>query len=363
MDIFNFWRNTYGADLAELIYSPANGKQIKNGKNHYYTGAVRGMHFNHVHIAARKALSEAMAGGLPGMGGGMSHPFLDKAGVSPGDDLAKSYAKAAEKLTQDIYAKHSKMLPDGFMGGLGKGIMSQVSEGLIGKAKDYGKNAGTGDLSNVASGPVKTMAKQMLEQMGWGDQFGDLNWLLTRESGWNPNAQNPSSSAYGLFQFLNSTWGSVGGHKTSDPKLQLEYGLKYIKQRYGDVKGAKSFWNSHHWYEGGTENAKSGLAVVGERGPELVNFKGGEQVMSTTDSMKFMSANRTYIPSTGGGGFDQSSFETSIANAIKNAQFTPDQITKTLDGLGLTLMVGDKPMDAYISAHNSRTYQAAGRAH
>ncbi|WP_240373041.1 tape measure protein [Brevibacterium zhoupengii] len=363
MDIFNFWRNTYGSDLAELIYSPANGKQIKNGQNYMYTGAVRGMHFNHVHIAAVKALSEAMAGGLPGMGGAMSHPFLDRAGVKPGDNMAKSYEAAAKKLTEQIYAKHSKMLPDGYMGGLGKGIMSQVSEGLIGKAKDYGKNAGSADFSNVAAGPVKTMAKQMLEQMGWGDQFGDLNWLLTRESGWNPNAQNPSSSAYGLFQFLNGTWGTVGGSKTSDPKMQLEYGLKYIKQRYGDVQGARSFWERNHWYEGGTENAKRGLAVVGEKGPELVNFKGGEQVMSTTDSMKFMSANRTYIPHTGGAGFDSKGFATTIATEIKNAQVSPDQLARALDGVPVSLVVDGKQMQAHISTTVGSIAVGAGRAH
>ncbi|WCE39116.1 phage tail tape measure protein [Brevibacterium sp. BDJS002] len=362
MDIFNFWRNTYGSDLAELIYSPANGKQIKNGQNYMYTGAVRGMHFNHVHIAAVKALSEAMAGGLPGMGGAMSHPFLDRAGVKPGDNMAKSYEAAAKKLTEQIYAKHSKMLPDGYMGGLGKGIMSQVSEGLVGKAKDYGKNAGSADFSNVAAGPVKSMAKQMLEQMGWGDQFGDLNWLLTRESGWNPNAQNPSSSAYGLFQFLNGTWGTVGGSKTSDPKMQLEYGLKYIKQRYGDVQGARSFWERNHWYEQGTDSAKSGWAVVGENGPELVNLSGGEQIHNAAESRKLLAENRTFIPHTGGG-FDASAIGSSIAAEIKNNQFTPSELAKALDGVPVSLVVDGKQMQAHISTTVGSIAVGAGRAH
>ncbi|MDN5585870.1 MAG: tape measure protein [Brevibacterium sp.] len=362
MDIFNFWRNTYGSDLAELIYSPANGKQIKNGQNYMYTGAVRGMHFNHVHIAAVKALSEAMAGGLPGMGGEMSHPFLDRAGVKPGDNMAKSYEAAAKKLTEQIYSKHAKMLPDGYMGGLGKGIMSQVSEGLVGKAKDYGKNAGSADFSNVAAGPVKTMAKQMLEQMGWGDQFGDLNWLLTRESGWNPNAQNPSSSAYGLFQFLNGTWGTVGGSKTSDPKMQLEYGLKYIKQRYGDVQGARSFWERNHWYEQGTDSAKSGWAVVGENGPELVNLSGGEQIHNAAESRKLLAENRTFIPHTGGG-FDVSAIGSSIAAEIKNNQFTPSELAKALDGVPVSLVVDGKQMQAHISTTVSGIAVGAGRAH
>ncbi|WP_350309933.1 transglycosylase SLT domain-containing protein [Brevibacterium sp. H-BE7] len=349
MDIFNWWRNNYGANLAELIYSPAGGKQIKNGANYTYTGAVKAMHYNHVHIAAIRALSDAMAGGLPGAGGEMSHPFLDRAGVSAGGDLTKAYQKAAEKLTADIYAKHAKQLPDGIAGQLGKGIMSMASEGLVDKAKDYGKKSGM-DFSGVANGPVKSMAKQMLESMGWGNQFGDLDWLLTRESGWNPNAQNPTSTAYGLFQFLNGTWGSVGATKTSDPRAQLEAGLKYIKQRYGDVKGARSFWERNHWYEGGTTNAKRGLAVVGEQGPELVNFRGGEQVMSTTDSMKFMAANRTYIPTQSGPSFDASAFTDAVATAVQSNGVTPEAVAAALDGVRLTFQADGQQFTGAVTA-------------
>ncbi len=331
MDIFNFWRNKYGANLAELIYSPAGNKQIKNGKNYTYTGAVKSMHYNHVHIAALRALSDAMAGGLPGMGGEMSHPFLDRAKVNPGDDLAKSYKQAAEKLTAQIYGKFSSQLPQGEFGQLGKGIMSQVAEGLVKKATEFGKNAGTADFSNVAAGPVKTMARDMLKQMGWEDQFGDLDWLLTRESGWNPKAQNPTSTAYGLFQFLNGTWGTVGATKTSDPKKQLEAGLKYIQQRYGDVRGARSFWERNHWYANGTESAQSGWALVGEQGPEAIRLNGGEQIKNAADTRRLVSAdNRTFIPNRGsGGGIDYDALAKAVVSNL------PPSLVVNNDNAGL----------------------------
>lgn len=358
MDIFNFWRNKYGANLAELIYSPANGKQIKNGSNHYYTGAVRGMHFNHVHIAARQALSDAMAGGLPGMGGAMSHPFLDRAGVTAGSNLEASYAKAAEKLTQQIYAKHASQLPDGIAGQLGKGIMSQVSEGLVGKAKEYGK---TTAISGTTAGDpaVKAAVRKIAEQMGWGKYWGDIDWLVNKESSWNPNAANPSSSARGLFQKMTSLHGPV----EDTVEGQARWGLNYIKSTYGNPAKARAHHQRSNWYEGGTERAKRGLAVVGEKGPELVNFQGGEQVMSTADSMKFMAANRTYIPNTAPA-FDAAVLSSSIANAVKGMQMTPEQIATAFDGVPLQLVMRDgTQMDAYMKKQIGQVAVGAGRAH
>ena len=42
---------------------------------------------------------------------------------------------------------------------------------------------------------------------------GDLPpcWVLARESGGNPLAENPTSTASGLWQFLDSTWAGYGG--------------------------------------------------------------------------------------------------------------------------------------------------------
>lgn len=314
-------------------------------------------HFNHAHFDTGRGgdIGNAVGGG----GFEMPHPFLDKAKVKPGDNIEASYAKAAEKLYNQIYAKHSKNLPGGIGGDLGKGIMGQVKDGLVKKAKEYGKTAGSGDFSNVADGPIKQMAKQMLEQMGWGDQFGDLNWLLTRESGWRPNAQNPTSTAYGLFQFLNSTWGTVGGHKTSDPKLQLEYGLKYIRQRYGDVKGARAFWNRNHWYEGGTQAAQSGLAVVGENGPELVDLRGSERIHNAQETRKLLAENRTFIPHAPQSAISSEALGKAIAAEVKSGGISATDLANALDGIEMTFRAGEHQFTGAVEAAVGNGYAAS----
>ena len=288
----------------EIIYSPLNGRQVKDGRNYMYRGAVRGMHFNHVHWANRTVPGGATGGPAGAWDGDVwiPHPFLDKAGVSADGDLKAAYERAAKKQIKDIIGKHSGQLSGGdFSRQLGTGIMRATRDGLIKKATDYGELMGDGGIPGAANGPVKQMAREVLEKMGWGDQWADLDWLVTRESGWNPNAQNPTSTAYGLFQFLNGTWGSVGAKKTSDPLKQIQAGLKYIQQRYGDVRGARSFWERNNWYADGTKNAKSGWAVVGEEGPELINLGGGERIESNPQTRKALAANRTFLPAQGGG--------------------------------------------------------------
>ncbi len=81
----------------------------------------------------------------------------------------------------------------------------------------------------------------------WADSPALAN-ILEHESSFNPNAKNPHSTAYGLFQFLDSTWRGTGVQKTSDPLWQSIAGLRYIANRYGNPENAWNFWQSHRWY-------------------------------------------------------------------------------------------------------------------
>jgi len=103
-------------------------------------------------------------------------------------------------------------------------------------------------VAQAASG-VQAYQAYALDQLGGNTgQSSCLNQLWQRESGWNPNAQNPTSTAYGIAQFLNSTWASTGIAKTSDPYRQIDAGLIYIKNRYGSPCAAWAFWQAHKWY-------------------------------------------------------------------------------------------------------------------
>ena len=62
--------------------------------------------------------------------------------------------------------------------------------------------------------------------VGSDKQYRCLVELWDRESHWNPKANNPKSSAYGIPQLLRMT--------STNPYRQIELGLKYITKRYGN---------------------------------------------------------------------------------------------------------------------------------
>lgn len=111
---------------------------------------------------------------------------------------------------------------------------------------------GSGVLGSVPSNPRANFqyAQNIAGNYGWGSsgELGAWYQLGMKESGWNSNAQNPTSTAYGIGQFLNSTWGGYGIQKTSDPSQQVEAMARYIKARYGSPSKALAFHNAHNWY-------------------------------------------------------------------------------------------------------------------
>jgi SLT domain-containing protein len=104
----------------------------------------------------------------------------------------------------------------------------------------------------AAAGGNVGLVQAMAAARGWtGAQWDALYAVIMRESGFNNNAQNPTSTAYGMFQFLDSTWASYGARKTSDPAAQTVAGLNYIASRYGSPQGALAHEQQYGWYDEG----------------------------------------------------------------------------------------------------------------
>jgi hypothetical protein len=71
-------------------------------------------------------------------------------------------------------------------------------------------------------------------------QYRCLEILWMRESKWDPRADNPKSSAFGIPQMLKM--------KELDPFKQIDLGLKYITHKHSTPCRALHFHNKKGWY-------------------------------------------------------------------------------------------------------------------
>ena len=102
----------------------------------------------------------------------------------------------------------------------------------------------------LADDDPRDIARALLPQFGFSaDQFSCLDSLWTKESGWDPSADNPTSSAYGIPQSLpGSKMASAGADWATNPATQIEWGLGYIQDVYGSPCSAWGHSQAMNWY-------------------------------------------------------------------------------------------------------------------
>ena len=102
----------------------------------------------------------------------------------------------------------------------------------------------------LSEGDPRDIARVLLPAYGFSsDQFSCLDSLYVSESDWRVDADNPTSSAYGIPQALpGSKMASAGADWETNPVTQIRWGLGYIQDRYGSPCGAWAHSESHGWY-------------------------------------------------------------------------------------------------------------------
>ena len=97
---------------------------------------------------------------------------------------------------------------------------------------------------------AQAYAASQLGRYGWAPgQMQCLHKLWTKESDWKTTATNASSGAYGVVQSLPATkMASAGADYMTNYRTQINWGLNYVKSRYGSPCGALNFHYAHNWY-------------------------------------------------------------------------------------------------------------------
>jgi hypothetical protein len=108
-------------------------------------------------------------------------------------------------------------------------------------------------IKGYVSSPVKQQrvpdtARGYARSMVSAKEYEALQELIMLESSWNPEAQNPKSTAYGLAQFVDKTWDLVDIEKSADYRIQLIAAQKYVMMRYGSWVKALEHHKHYGWY-------------------------------------------------------------------------------------------------------------------
>jgi hypothetical protein len=136
---------------------------------------------------------------------------------------------------------------DHAMASYARGLEQRMNAGDVGGGGAIGGGGGSADAN-------RRLARRMMLAYGggkWGaDQWSALNWLWTRESGFDENARNASSGAAGIVQ-------DITGNMHGGARGQVRWGLSYIDERYGSPAAAAAHSRRTGWYgRGGSGRAR-----------------------------------------------------------------------------------------------------------
>lgn len=316
-------------------------------------------HQNHLHADNRgKAVG----------GGAMDEGILGDIGF--GGDIAKELEKAGRRKGKELLAKYSEKLDGNTLTGqLGVGVMEKIVDGSVKQAKEYAKTftEGSGDTGGAG---VERWRPTVISALNFMNQpLSNVNRTLRRmnqESGGNPNAVNNWDSnarrgmaSQGLMQVVPPTFRAYArapyNKNILDPMSNITASMSYALARYGSLAKA---YDRKGGYARGTLSAAPGLHWVGEQGRELVDFAGGERVIPHQQSVSIENQLMRSQPQR-----TIALDEASMKVLTQSAEVSSESVAAAMEGMQVTLMVGDKPMSAYISTSISNIAVGAGRAH
>lgn len=101
-----------------------------------------------------------------------------------------------------------------------------------------------------ADGNVSGYKSQLLAAAGISSSdMTYVDYIISRESGWNYLISNAYSGAYGLCQALpGSKMASSGSDWATNPETQMRWCNSYAVSRYGSWQGAYEFWLENSWW-------------------------------------------------------------------------------------------------------------------
>lgn len=230
------------------------GINIESGSGHGIEAGGRALGANNPMFGYRAFLGEMGGKFIPGNGS----QTLDLLPIFDSMTAAAGLPQAAHNAVGSIMGNQYKP----FFSDMAHSTVDKSWQGLrntVGRWMQnfigVGQDLGAGDVAGM-----KSAVQGIANNWGWssGAQWSALDWIIQQESGWNPRAQNPVSTASGLGQFIKSTWDAYKGIGVTAAQMKqarvIDQGsaiMRYIKARYGTPTSAQAYWRGHSSYDAG----------------------------------------------------------------------------------------------------------------
>lgn len=350
---YHEWRGTryhQGIDLMAPMYTPivsvmdgtvsyAGGAGGTGFGNHVIVDHGNGYNTTYAHFA-----SVDVSRGQPVTAGQLLGK-ADSTGNSTGSHL---HFELRNGLNGDVEEDPTGFLQGASFAGAGNPLsqaIQQAYNAVNGIATGSAKGSIPWDFSAGVSQWLPTV-QQALDITGQSREYAnDILWAIQNESGGNPNARNDWDSnaamgdpSRGLMQTIGSTFNAYRNPNLSaniyDPLSNIVAGINYMLSRYGSIEAVVGpRRNKWYGYATGTDYATAGLHWVGENGPELLQFRGGERVYTADESRRI--AQGTKIQSINGVSANSLSTPKIDTNTAQNGSQT--QIPVSVGNVNVTI--------------------------
>ena len=237
-------------------------------------------HFNHAHVD----LGNRSMGSFnrnPSTSGDLWEQLLKMRvgpATGPGGSMEMPYDIAGDMdgfLSKARKAVGSGALPE-LMMGVGDKVFSALAKE---KADDFVEQMAFGgggyNAAGSGSGPARAQGKSWADANNLSPrEWRAMDFIISRESSWNPKARNPSSTAAGLPQFIAANQRHYGVWPIVNQPVdkQLSAFMRYVNDRFGGVVQAESYWRRHNHYADGTSRLEIPEADLN---PEVLFRDGG----------------------------------------------------------------------------------------
>jgi len=221
--------------------------------------------------------------------------------VMDGVDFLADPGRLWDKATKFVRDKIAQVGQSKFAQMIGKVPLKMLSS-LKDKIVKSATSMFGGSSGDIGGSGVKRWSNVVLQALKLVGQPASLLPTVLRrmnqESGGNPrainnwdiNAKNGTPSK-GLMQVIDPTFnayaGSMRGRGVWDPLANVYASMRYALSRYGSLASA---YNRPGGYANGGRPRPGEVAWVGERGPELLQFGGGQTVLDSDSSIAAVGA-------------------------------------------------------------------------